>query len=304
MVGGPYDVDWNNDGVFDTLGQFDVVTHDYGVEGPVTIRIRGSYDSIQFNNGADKNKILSIVQWGKQTWTTMRTAFMGASNLQVPAADIPDFSALTSMYKMFNGASDFDGDLGAWDVTSLTYANNMFALITLSTANYESLLIGWDAQVLKAGVYFSGGNSIYCSSAATAARANMISSDSWAITDGGNQACPPAAPGTAPDLTPSTDTGVSDSDDFTTDSTPDFFVACSVIGNTITLYTDQPSANTAIGMLVCLTAATETATVTKTLAAGTHNISYTDQDGNGESGHSPSLTITMDNLFSDSFEEN
>ena len=62
--------------------------------------------------------------------------------------------------------------------------------LALSTANYDGLLIGWDAQALHAGVRFSGGNSNYCSAPAIAARANMIASDSWVITDGG-QACPP-----------------------------------------------------------------------------------------------------------------
>ena len=64
--------------------------------------------------------------------------------------------------------------------------------MTLSTANYDSLLVGWNAQVLNPGITFSGGNSTYCSDAAIAARANMIASDSWTITDGGRY-CPPLA---------------------------------------------------------------------------------------------------------------
>jgi hypothetical protein len=64
----------------------------------------------------------------------------------------------------------------------------MFYGVTLSTANYESLLIGWNAQTLGDYVSFDGGNSKYCSAEAAAARANMITSDSWFITDGG-QSC-------------------------------------------------------------------------------------------------------------------
>ena len=48
MIGGPYDVDWDNDGVFDQFGITDSVTHDFGVAGTYTIRIFGSYDSIRF----------------------------------------------------------------------------------------------------------------------------------------------------------------------------------------------------------------------------------------------------------------
>jgi len=72
-----------------------------------------------------------------------------------------------------------------WNVTKLSNAEDMFMDISLSTANYESLLIGWNAQTLQPGVTFNGGNSKYCSPAAIAARNNMIASDSWVITDGG-----------------------------------------------------------------------------------------------------------------------
>ena len=467
MVGGPYDVDWDNDGTFDEFGLIDTVTHDYGISGTYTIRIQGTYDSIRFGNGGDKNKILSLDQWGTNSWTSMSRTFQGASILLIPATDTPDFSATTSMQEMFSyaeaanpdtsgwdtssvtnmfrmffeadsanpdtsgwdtsavtdmgnmfsvatsanpdtsgwntsavismyamffqatlanpdtsgwdtsavmhmqgmfdhatsanpdtsgwdtsaltnmrsmfdhatsanpdtsgwdtsavtsmysmfrnatsanpdtsgwdtsavtrmaamfhSATSFDRDIGSWDVTSLSDATDMFAAVTLSSSNYESLLTGWDSQVLQPGVIFNGGNSTYCTAAAIAARANMIASDSWIITDGGHL-CVPADPAIAPDLTPATDTGVSDSDDLTSDNTPDFDVACSAIGNTISLYTNNPAADTAIGTHVCTSVGTETAMVTTMLEEGVHQISYTDRNVVGESGHSPSLIITL-----------
>ena len=59
----------------------------------------------------------------------------------------------------------------------------MFDGVTLSTSNYDSLLIGWDAQTLHTHVEFSGGNSNYCSG--ESARQNMIDTDNWDIVDGG-----------------------------------------------------------------------------------------------------------------------
>jgi len=90
---------------------------------------------------------------------------------------------VTSMEGMFINAIAFNQNLGAWDVTSLLDATNMFLNIALSTANYDALLIGWDAQTLQPGVTFSGGNSTFCNAAA--ARANMIAADDWVITDAG-----------------------------------------------------------------------------------------------------------------------
>jgi len=47
---------------------------------------------------------------------------------------------------MFKQATSFDKNLGGWDVTNVTDMTEMFSGVTLSTANYDSLLIGWAAQ--------------------------------------------------------------------------------------------------------------------------------------------------------------
>ena len=119
----------------------------------------------------------------------MHAMFQGASAAN-PDTGGWDTSAVTRMSNMFAQATAFDRNIGSWNVTALTAANGMFTGVTLSTANYESLLIGWNAQALQPGVSFSGGNSTYCSAAAVAARANMIASDLWVISDGGLD-CPP-----------------------------------------------------------------------------------------------------------------
>jgi len=62
--GGPYNVDWNNDGITDESGLNGSVLHDFGVAGTYTIRISGTYNSMRFAGGGDKDKILSLNQWG------------------------------------------------------------------------------------------------------------------------------------------------------------------------------------------------------------------------------------------------
>lgn len=66
----------------------------------------------------------------------------------------------------------------------------------LSVANYDSLLIGWNAQAVKTGVIFSAGTSQYCLGAS--ARANLITLKTWTITDSGLGACDTTAPVLSP----------------------------------------------------------------------------------------------------------
>ena len=92
---------------------------------------------------------------------------------------------VTDMYGMFYDASVFNQNIGSWNVSNVTDMEDMFCDVTLSTANYNALLIGWDALELQDDVTFSGGNSKYSYDTAATARANIISNDNWTITDGG-----------------------------------------------------------------------------------------------------------------------
>ena len=88
---------------------------------------------------------------------------------------------------MFQNATYFNQDIGEWNVEAVEDMDDMFSGVTLSIANYDSLLTGWDAQNLQTDVYFHAGTSKYKSDAAHTARENMMSSTGhdWTITDGG-----------------------------------------------------------------------------------------------------------------------
>ena len=134
------------------------------------------YDATSFNQ--------DISGWDVSSVTVMNNMFRGATAFNQDIGGW-DTSSATNMNNMFRGATAFDQDLSGWDVSLVTNFNNMFRSVTLSPANYNALLIGWNAQSLQPGEAFHGGNSKYCSAAAIAAKANMISSDGWSFNDGG-----------------------------------------------------------------------------------------------------------------------
>ena len=100
----------------------------------------------------------------------------------------------------------------------------------------------------------------------------------------------PANPLVAPDLISSSDTGVLDTDNITSDNTPTFSGACNV-GERVILYENS----TILGAENCLNDSTYLIT-SSLLADGDHDISIGIDDfaGNSSSSKSPALTVTID----------
>ncbi|HEY0965238.1 MAG TPA: BspA family leucine-rich repeat surface protein [Candidatus Saccharimonadales bacterium] len=128
-IGYNYDVDWNNDGIFDQFGVTSGITHDFGVPGTYTIRIRGSFPRIYVNQASEnRKKLIDIKQWGTGQWQNFDSAFAGAINLgTISATDAPDLSHVTSMENAFAGAPNFNGNIGHWDTSNITDMSGMFA---------------------------------------------------------------------------------------------------------------------------------------------------------------------------------
>lgn len=151
-----YDVDWNNDGTWET-GFTGDATHNYGAPGTYTIAIRGSFPRIYFNNEGDHDKILSIEQWGNNAWTSMNMAFAGCSNVVHRAMDYPNLQDVTDLSGMFDGATALGsgsgnghdrgsvahrsaaalGGIGNWNVSTTTDMSSMFRNVTSFDWNLE-----------------------------------------------------------------------------------------------------------------------------------------------------------------------
>ena len=89
------------------------------------------------------------------------------------------------MYGMFINSNTADPDMSAWDFSSVTNLIYMFTNTSISTGNYDNLLIRLDTTA-GSGLTLDAGTSQYTSGGAAAtARANLVS-DSWTINDGGS----------------------------------------------------------------------------------------------------------------------
>lgn len=124
-----------------------------------------------------------ITGWVMTSVTDIVAMFRNASAFN-QAIGVWDVSGCSNFGSTFANAVAFDQDIGAWDITGLTAATSMFSGVTLSTANYNALLTGWEAQLELTGVTFHGGNSTH-SGAGTTARGVLTGTSSWSITDGG-----------------------------------------------------------------------------------------------------------------------
>ena len=128
-------------------------SHTYATADTFTVRITGVFPHFYLNDRTGiKDKLLSVDQWGSIAWRSMNSTFYGASNLMIKATDNPDLSRVTDMSSMFSGATAFNQDIGAWNVSNVQDMRYMLDSSGLSTYHYEELLIAWDTLNLRKNV--------------------------------------------------------------------------------------------------------------------------------------------------------
>ncbi|GAB5401166.1 MAG: hypothetical protein Aureis2KO_27510 [Aureisphaera sp.] len=138
-----YVVDWG-DGTIQS-GITGDVTHTYSSgAGTYTIRIAGTFPRF-ISNGSffgDAEKLISIDQWGTNSWTSFADAFYECENMDVLATDIPDLSNVTSMFSMFGNCHALTGNatINNWDVSNV---ENM-QLLFIAANNFNQPLDNWN----------------------------------------------------------------------------------------------------------------------------------------------------------------
>ena len=135
-----YNIDCNNDGKYESMGEDGSYICEYDTAGEYTIAIGGTFP--QFQNGYDNKKILSVESWGTQVWKSFEDAFAICSNLILNAPDRPNLSQVTNMDGMFYGATAFNQPIGDWNVSNVTSMNGMF----FGASTFNQPLEKWDVS--------------------------------------------------------------------------------------------------------------------------------------------------------------
>nr|WP_321248242.1 fibronectin type III domain-containing protein [uncultured Psychroserpens sp.] len=144
------------------------------------------FPRIHFNNTGDKDKIISIEQWGLGAFNSMESAFYGCSNMVNNATDTPNLGA-ASFKNIFNGATLFNANLGNWPIIVVNNMEGALSNSGLTQPNYDSTLAGWANQTVAVGPQNLGAdNLVYCS---TTGRDILINDKGWTIN--GDTACDP-----------------------------------------------------------------------------------------------------------------
>ncbi len=172
-TGFDYDVDWDNDGVFDELGVTWSAHHYYGGEAEVTVAIRGTFPHMMFipseacelhmeaeeavwpfpddliasdKLNCNPSSLEAVEQWGAIEWRSTYAMFRWV-NLQSLPQDAPDLSNVEDMSFMFEDATYSGSALDAWDVSNVKKMDGIFARTKGMTAK-PSWWVASDAKGL------------------------------------------------------------------------------------------------------------------------------------------------------------
>ena len=129
----------------------------------------------------------SNMQWDSSS-TSMFSWMMNCTGLtDITFGSNNDFSGITNMQFMFygiNGLTAVNWDSGL-DLAALSSATNMLSGTgSMGTSNYNTFLIALDAGSGAAGTLNAGASTYSAASAASTARASLVTKG-WTITDGG-----------------------------------------------------------------------------------------------------------------------
>ena len=179
-ITGRYEVNWGD--FTSDVSNVSFPAHSYEVGGDYTIIIYihqgSSIGTFGLPNWPGSSYLSAINNWEYIGLNNLN--YIGGAALVTVPHTLPN--SVTNMSNMFNGASNFNQNIGGWNVSNVTNMSNMFnGASNFSISNYSLTLVGWAAlPSLKTGVSFYGGKSIY--NFASSALSKLTNVYHWEIT--------------------------------------------------------------------------------------------------------------------------
>ncbi|MBU2913272.1 BspA family leucine-rich repeat surface protein, partial [Reichenbachiella agariperforans] len=129
-------------------GDFSTV---FSETGTYTLEVFGGFSHLTGNY--PKDQLLDVLQWGDIVWESFYQSFNEWPGADFSTTDLPDLSQVDDMSQMFFQATNFNGDLSAWDVSKVTNMSRMFE----NAESFSEGLNNWDvSQVINMSRMFFG----------------------------------------------------------------------------------------------------------------------------------------------------
>ena len=126
-----FTVDWGDGQTTDYSTEANInettLKHVYDNAGSYQVSITGAFPSLNFScANEENNKMLSVDQWGDIEWYSMEYGFQECNQRTITATDAPVFTPNASTFSMFHYATNFNDNIGHWDMTNVKSMSSMF----------------------------------------------------------------------------------------------------------------------------------------------------------------------------------
>lgn len=137
-------VDWGDGSPVENITDHTLAIHTYASAGTYPISVTGDLLGWRFANGGDKLKMLEITSWETLT-ISVDQGFFGCTNLTCSATDAPLITS-TSLFDYFRFCTNFNGNIGNWDVSNITNVQRMFDQANAFNNGGSASIGNWDTS--------------------------------------------------------------------------------------------------------------------------------------------------------------
>jgi len=123
-----------------TSNDGDFIT-DFVNAGTYSLQITGRFPHLI---GYPVDKLTDVTQWGNIVWGSMRSTFAGWQGTAFSATDRPNLSQVSDFTAVFEGATNFNGDISDWKVGSVSNLSRTFH----NAASFAGDISNWNIHLV------------------------------------------------------------------------------------------------------------------------------------------------------------